>query len=78
LKFFGARNRLRRESENVDAALAEFEELLKFFLNSELKQLPELESALDTLLDDLEAAHGVAYQRQQIKAYLMIGEQGTV
>jgi hypothetical protein len=76
MKFFNARNRVRRESEKVEAALTEFEVLLKFFLNAELEELPDLERALDDLLDDLDKAHGVPYQREQLKAYLMIGERG--
>jgi hypothetical protein len=77
LKFFSARNKVQRESKKVDAAVAEFEVLLKFFLNAEVDELPDLEGALDTLLDDLEKAHGVLYQRQQLKAYLMLAEHGT-
>ena len=47
LKFFGARSKLRTEWATVDAALKEFEELLKFFLKAEEKELGnELESVL--------------------------------
>jgi hypothetical protein len=77
LKFFSARYGVHRESKKVEAALTEFEVLLNFFLNAELKELPDLEGALDALLDDLEKAHDVPYQREQLKAYLMIGDRGT-
>ena len=71
-KYFGARNKIRSESAQLDAALKEFETLLKFFLKAEAKELPELEAAVDCLLDDLEKTHKTAYQRAQFKAYLMI------
>ena len=75
LKFFGARYRLRAEWAKVDAALKEFEELLKFFLKAEEKELPDLEEALDGLLDDLEKQHGNStFQPKQFKAYLMIAD----
>jgi hypothetical protein len=77
LKFFSARNWIRLESKQVDVVLGEFEVLLKFFLNAEFEELPDLEAALDTLLDELEKTHDVPYQRKQFKAYLMIGEHGT-
>ena len=73
-KFFGARYRLRKEWPTVDAALKEFETLLKFFLKAEEKEIgKELEPELDLLLDDLEKQQdGTKYKREQFKAYLMI------
>jgi hypothetical protein len=71
-KFFGARHRLRLEIRQVKAAILEFEKLFKFFLNVEAKELPDLEEALDALLDDLEKMHGGTYKRAQFKAYTMI------
>jgi hypothetical protein len=66
---------LRAEWTKVDAALKEFEELLRFFLKAEEKELPELNGALDALLDDLEKEHGGStFQREQFKAYLMIAD----
>jgi hypothetical protein len=74
MKFFGARYKIRRDSLKLDAALKEFEELLKLFLKAEADELPDLETALDALLDDLEKEHGAIYKREQFKAYLMIRE----
>jgi hypothetical protein len=75
-KFFGARYKIRVESQKLDAALKEFEELLRFFLKAETDELPDLETALDSLLDDLEKEHGATYKREQFKAYLMIPTKG--
>jgi hypothetical protein len=73
-KFFAARYKIRAEDQRLDAALKEFAELLKFFLKAEAQELPDLETALDALLDDLEKEHGAIYKREQFKAYLMIRE----
>jgi len=72
LKYFGARRRLRLEIKQVEAAVLEFEKLFKFFLNVEAKELPDLEEALDALLDELEKVHGGTFKRAQFKAYTMI------
>ena len=78
IRFFGARYKLRSEWTKVDVALKEFEELLRFFLKAEEKELPELDRALDALLDDLEKEHaGSTFQREQFKAYLMIADTST-
>ena len=78
IRFFGARYKLRSEWTKVDVALTEFEELLRFFLKAEEKELPELDRALDALLDDLEKEHaGSTFQREQFKAYLMIADTST-
>ena len=70
-KFFDARRKLR-QSDKVEPALLEFEKLFRFCLGAEAKELPELEAALDSMLDEFEKEHGTKYQRQQFKAYLMI------
>lgn len=70
-KFFDARRKLR-QSDKVEPALLEFEKLFRFFLGAEAKELPMLEAALDSMLDEFEKEHGAKYQRQQFKAYLMI------
>lgn len=72
-KFFAARYRFHKEKSIVDAALKEFDALLKYFLKAEEKELgKELEPTLELLLDDLEKQQGGAkYQREQFKAYLM-------
>jgi len=73
LRFFGARHKLRLHGAKVELAIKEFEQLFKFFLKAEGKELPELEGALDSLLDDLEKEHsGATFQREQFKAYLLI------
>jgi hypothetical protein len=77
VKFFGARRRLRSEWRPLEAALLEFEKLFKFLLSVEAKELPDLEEALDGLLDELEKAHGAPYKREQFKAYLMIPDTRT-
>ena len=74
-KFFGARHKIHLQSAQLDAALKEFEELFKFLLQAEVKELnEELEPALDSLLDDLEKQHGSTFQREQFKAYLMVAD----
>jgi hypothetical protein len=80
LKFFRARHRLQREWGKVEAAIKEFEELFKFFLKAEERELPEIENALDSLLDDIEKDHGgTTFRRPEFKAYVMITNtrQGT-
>ena len=76
-KYFGARHRLRSEIKQVEAALLEFEKLFRFFLKAEQTELPELEEALDALLDELEKAHGSTFKREQFKAYMMIPDTRT-
>jgi hypothetical protein len=77
LKFFGARHRLRSEIRQVEAAMVEFEKLLKFFLKIEEKELPELGKELDSLLDELEKRHSSAFKRGEFKAYMMIPDSRT-
>ena len=72
MKFFGARYKIQVDTDLVEAAVQEFTGLLRFFLHAERTELPDLETELDALLIDLEKEHGVTYQREQFKAYLMI------
>jgi hypothetical protein len=74
MRFFGARRELRAQYDAVvQPALAEFEKVFKFFLSAEGRERqPELEGAVDSLLDDLETIQGGKFQRAQLKAYLMI------
>lgn len=76
-KFFGARYRLRLQIKQVEAAMLEFEKLFKFFLKTEANELPDLEEALDALLDELEIAHLSKFNREQFKAYTMIPNTRT-
>jgi hypothetical protein len=71
-RFFGARFNLRKEWPKVESALREFDELLRFLLKAELELAAELEPTLDSLLDELEIAHGAPFKREQFKAYLML------
>jgi len=73
-RFFGARFNLRKEWPKVESALREFDELLRFFLKAERELASELEAAPDSLLDELEVAHGAPFKREQFKAYLMLEE----
>jgi hypothetical protein len=75
-KFFGARNNIRINCPSVETALEEFIQLLTFFLGVEGTELPELESELDKYLEDLQVQHKVPYQKESLKAYLMIGHRG--
>ena len=72
IRFFEARHTLREQWPTIEKAMAEFEVLLKLFLKAEAQELPELESELDSLLDELEKKHGSKYNREQFKAYVMI------
>lgn len=74
-RFFRARYKVCVESQKLEAALKEFEELLRFFLRAEANELQDLETALDGLLDELEKEHGAIFRREQFKAYLMIPEK---
>jgi hypothetical protein len=73
IKFFDARRKVGMKWGEIETALQEFITLFKFFLSLESKgELPNLETELDSLLDELEATHRTKYQREQFKAYLMI------
>jgi hypothetical protein len=52
--------------------LAEFEKLFKAMLAAEASELPDLESAVDSLVDDLEAQSDGRYNRRGFKEYLLI------
>jgi len=72
LRFFSARRNLRTKIKQVEASILEFEKLFKFFLVAEAKELPNFEEVLDSLLDELERAHGGTFRRAEFKAYVMI------
>ncbi len=72
VKFFNARRRILLENQLVTEALKEFEHLFKTLLNAEATELPELEQAVDSLLDELEGDHGHKYNRSEFKRYLII------
>lgn len=57
LAFFGARWEILVQQQTVQAALEEFEQLFKVLLKAEVVELPDLEDALDCLLDELERDH---------------------
>ena|ERR1700687_3899083 len=78
LRFFGARHRLRKEIKQVEAAMIEFENLFKFFLNAEETELPEMEKELDSLLDELEKKHGSKFKRAEFKRYVMVRDSRTI
>jgi hypothetical protein len=72
--FFKARAEIGRQLETITAALREFDQLSKFILKTEPTELPDLEDAVDLLLDELEAdpEHRYLYNRTEFKRYLMI------
>jgi len=75
MRFFAARNQLRKDWTKVQSALDEFKKLFDFFLKAEVAELgAELGPALDSLLDELEKKQGSKFQRDQFKAYLMIAD----
>lgn len=71
-RFFNARRRVLLENRLVTGALNEFEQLFKILLNAEGTELPELEQAVDSLLDELEGEHGHKYDRSEFKRYLIL------
>jgi hypothetical protein len=72
LKYFDARFAIHVEKAQVQAAVLEFESLLRFFLEAEEKELPELGVELDRYLNQLRIEHRIKYQREQLKAYMMV------
>jgi hypothetical protein len=72
LKFFQARSGIITNQAAVTKALEEFEKLQRKILNSEGTTLPDLEAALDALLDELEQAQQRKYKRDEFKRYLII------
>ena len=71
-RFFGARSDIIAGKAAVTRALEEFERLQRKILKSEGEMLPDLESALDDLLDELEKNQNGKYRRSEFKRYLMI------
>jgi len=76
VKFFSARKQVQGQWNEIEVALQEFVSLFRFFLRLESNgALRDLETELDSLLDELEAGQQTRYQREQFKAYLMIPEK---
>jgi len=71
-KFFGARSDIVTNHDAVTKALDQFEKLQRKILKSEGSTLPDLESALDDLLDELEEGKNRKYTRAEFKRYLML------
>ncbi|HTF26875.1 MAG TPA: hypothetical protein VK937_23655 [Candidatus Limnocylindria bacterium] len=65
LAFFKARREIPRKQQTITAALREFDQLSKLILKAETTELPDLEDAVDNLLDELEAGHEYRYKRVQ-------------
>jgi len=72
LAFFKARNDVLVQKQQVAAAIEEFRELLGIILRAEAEELPDIEQALDDLLDELEAKLQARYNRTEFKRYLML------
>lgn len=72
LAFFKARWEILVQQQTVQVALDEFEQLFKFLLKAESVELPDVEDALDCLLDELERDHQHRYKRNEFKRYLMV------
>lgn len=72
LQFFRARSGIIERQKEVTEALAEFEKLQRKILHAEGETLPDLESALDELLDELEEGQERKYKRAAFKRYLII------
>ncbi len=71
-KFFGARSGVIADHAAVTKALEEFEKLQRKILKAEGSTLPDLETVLDALLDELEMGENYKYKRAEFKRYLMI------
>jgi hypothetical protein len=70
--FFNARRQILVRRQTVIAALNEFQRLFRIFLKAEPQELPDLEEAVDCLLDELEGRDQQHYNRNEFKRYLMI------
>ncbi len=71
IPFFRARREIVVQQQAVAAALEEFQQLFRVLLKAEPSELPDLEGAVDGLLDELEANHQHHYNRNEFKRYLM-------
>jgi hypothetical protein len=76
--FFNARAAIIENEKLITVALEEFQKLMRSILNAEPKELPELENALDSFLDELEANGSYRYKRDELKRYLMIAQSQPV
>lgn len=70
--FFRARIAVHEREKEVNAAIAEFEHLLRIILKAEADELPDLEQAVDELLNELEIRGRPAYKKAEFKRYLML------
>jgi hypothetical protein len=70
--FFNARRQILIDQRIVTAAIKEFEKLFRIILHAEAQELPDLEEAVDCLLDELEGKYQRPYNRNEFKRYLMI------
>jgi hypothetical protein len=71
-KFFNARSEIEKQLKAVTVAAKEFEKLFRMLLKAESAELPELEKALDSLLDELEESDKPRkYYRQEFKRHFM-------
>ena len=72
LHFFRARHSIIANQAAVTRALEQFEKLQRRILHDEGSTLPDLEAAVDDLLDELETTDKHQYKRAELKRYLMI------
>ncbi len=70
--FFDARRQILVDQRIVTAAIKEFERLFRIILHAEPQELPDLEVAVDCLLDELEDRYHHLYNRDEFKRHLMI------
>jgi len=74
--FFKARTEIIRQEKIVEATLEEFDRLFTMLLKVETTELPDLESVVDDLLNELEADQSCRYNRDEFKRYLMLPNSG--
>jgi len=73
LDFLKAREAIIRENKDVTNAVRSFQAIFSKLYHAEPDILPDLEDALDDLLDEIEKSHGKpVYNRTELKRYLMI------
>ena len=71
-KFFNARKNVLVKKQEVTVAIDQFLQLLGVILKAEAEELPDLNQAVDDLLDELEAGSQGHYNRAEFKRYLML------
>ena|ERR1700722_19123093 len=70
--FFKARADVIENEQSISRALQAFQGIMRIILTAEPTELPELEAALDELLDELETTSSYRYNRPEFKRYLII------